>query len=211
MAQDEEQAVELLKEIANLRQDIDIHRIIGLNRDAIEVSELSSAFFGHLQFLAHHSIALRICKIYEPPNRFELNSIPGAIANLPETLVSSNHEATLKDFASKYGAEIATDPRDTLRAALQRFVNANSEPLARLREFRNKAAAHSEADFRVTALPSHDAFENFFDFAKDAYGTMRLAFHGVYPALFHRKVGSGLHRLLKAGGIPDAKLLFPRE
>ena len=77
MAEDDGQVIELLKEVSNLQQDIDIHRIISLNCDAIEASPLSGAFFGHIQFLAHHSIALRICKIYEPPTRFELNSSTG--------------------------------------------------------------------------------------------------------------------------------------
>lgn len=211
MADQEEQIIELLKEIANLRHDLDIYQIIGVNRDAIESSDLSSAFFGHVQFLAHHSIALRVCKIYEPPNRFELNSIPGAIKSLPDELVSSDYEVTLEEFASKHGAQVANDPRATLEATFQCFVESNREPLERLREFRNKVAAHSEADFKIEYLPSRQAFEDLYEFAKDAYETMRLAFHGVNPALFPRKVGSGLHRLLESNGAADPKLAFPRD
>ena len=55
MADREEQIVTLLKEISNLRHDLDIYQIIGVNRDAIESSDLSNSFFAHVQFLAHHS------------------------------------------------------------------------------------------------------------------------------------------------------------
>jgi hypothetical protein len=192
MEHDEGQVIELLKEIANLRHDIDLDRVIGLNSQEIEASSLSATFFGHVQALAHESIALRICKIYEPPSRFELNSIPGAIANLPKTLFSSTHSAALKDFATKYGVEPSEDPRETLK-------------------FRNKVAAHSEAGIKITTLPSHDAFETFYQFAYEAYSAMRQAFYGVYPALIHRKVCMGLYDLLSSGGVSDPRLFFPDD
>ena len=211
MEHDDGLVIELLKQIASLRQDIDLHRVIGLNRQEIEACSLSNSFFSHVQALAHHSIALRICKIYEPPNRFELNSIPGAIANLPQTLSSSTHLSTLKDFAAQFGVEPFEDPRETLSEVVRRFLEQNAEPFSRFKEFRNKVAAHSEARIKIPTLPSHDTFETFYQFSYDAYSVMRQAFYDVHPALIHRKVAMGLRNLLSVGGVSNPRLFFSEE
>lgn len=41
--------IELIKLIAQLRDHIDIHRIIGLNVDSLRNSDISNAFIGYLQ------------------------------------------------------------------------------------------------------------------------------------------------------------------
>src|SRR6266478_2650256 len=75
--------IELLKLIAQLRDHLDLHRIIGLNVDALRESEIGDAFLGYLQKSAHESLALYICKIFESSTRNDLNSIPGIIESLP--------------------------------------------------------------------------------------------------------------------------------
>ncbi len=69
--------IELLKLVGQLRDHIDIHRVIGLNVKALRESQMSAALLGYFQKSAHEALALYICKIFEAPARNELNSIPG--------------------------------------------------------------------------------------------------------------------------------------
>jgi hypothetical protein len=70
---------ELIELVAQLRDHIDLHRIIGLNVDALRDSDIDAALLGYLQKSAHESLAIYICKIFESSTRNELNSIPGII------------------------------------------------------------------------------------------------------------------------------------
>ncbi|MEP6936394.1 MAG: hypothetical protein ABI988_21030, partial [Nitrospirota bacterium] len=75
--------IELVQLIAQLRDHIDIYRIIGLNNAALRETNVSGAFLGYLQKAAQESLAIYICKIFESSTRNELNSIPGIIESLP--------------------------------------------------------------------------------------------------------------------------------
>lgn len=77
--------IELIKLVAQLRDHIDIHRIIGLNVDSLRNSDISNAFIGYLQKAAQESLAIYFCKIFESSTRNELNSISGIIDSLPPT------------------------------------------------------------------------------------------------------------------------------
>ncbi len=198
---DDERVIQLLREIVNLRQNIYLHRMIGLNVEAIEASHLSNAFFGHIQFQALQSIALGICKIYEPQNRYDLNSIPGAIADLPEKLARPDGEELVNKFASSVGAAVTADPRKTLVDAVETFLDNNKGDFDQFKTYRDKVAAHSEAGIKINRLPSHDSFDLFFEFARDSYAVMRRAYFDVEPALIHRKVAIGLKKLLEDNGV----------
>jgi hypothetical protein len=54
--------IQLLKMLAQLRDHIDMHRIIGLNVRALRESQISGALLGYLQKSAHESLAIYICK-----------------------------------------------------------------------------------------------------------------------------------------------------
>lgn len=79
---------ELIELVAQLRDHIDLHRIIGLNVDALRDSDIDAALLGYLQKSAYESLAIYICKIFESSTRNELNSIPGIIESLPVTRLS---------------------------------------------------------------------------------------------------------------------------
>src|SRR5437016_4606166 len=93
--------IELLKLIAQLRDHIDLHRIIGLNAAALRDSDFSSAFLGYLQKSAHESLAIYICKIFESSTRNELNSIPGIIESLPLTRLSEEQRREFATFGKR--------------------------------------------------------------------------------------------------------------
>jgi len=84
----DEKNIQLLRLLAQLRDHIDIHRIIGLNVGALREGQISGALLGYLQKSAHESLAIYICKIFESSTRNDLNSIPGIIESIPATPVS---------------------------------------------------------------------------------------------------------------------------
>ena len=79
--------IEFIKLIAQLRDHIDLHRIIGLNADPLPNSDIND-FLGYLQKSAQEALAIYFCKIFESSTRNELNSIPGIIDSLSPTPLS---------------------------------------------------------------------------------------------------------------------------
>ena len=69
----------LVELVAQLRDHIDIHRIIGLNVPALRNSDIGGTLLGYMQKSAQEALAMYICKIFESSSRNELNSIPGVI------------------------------------------------------------------------------------------------------------------------------------
>ena len=53
--------IQLLKLLAQLRDHIDLHRIIGLNVEALREDRINNALLGYLQKSAHESLAIYIC------------------------------------------------------------------------------------------------------------------------------------------------------
>ena len=91
--------IEIIKLVAQLRDHIDIHRIIGLNVDSLQNSDISNAFIGYLQKAAQESLAIYFCKIFESSTRNELNSISGIVDSLPHlTALALEHESQLCEY-----------------------------------------------------------------------------------------------------------------
>jgi hypothetical protein len=148
--------IQLLKMLAQLREHIDIHRIIGLNGDALRKAGINGALLGYLQKSAHESLAMYICKIFEASTRNDLNSIPGLIESIPKAPLSDMQAEELGVFGKKYGhAETPTEAKVYLRDAFELFRVAHSESLGRLKEFRDTIGAHSDYRADITFLPSH--------------------------------------------------------
>ena len=201
--------IQLLKMIAQLRDHIDIHRIIGLNVRELQEGHISGALLGYLQKSAHESLALYICKIFEASSRNDLNSIPGIIESLPTTEVSEVQRPKLAVFGNKYGYDaFAVTARSYLMEAFARFRETYSEPLSRLKEFRDTIGAHSDYRADITSLPSHAEYEALFCFAKDFYELVSGSLIGVGPAVIPRAVGHGLVRLIQDLGVQNARFDF---
>jgi hypothetical protein len=133
--------IQLLKMLAQLRDHIDMHRIIGLNVKELQEGHISEALLGYLQKSAHESLALYISKIFEASSRNDLNWIPGIIESLPTTPVTEMQVRQLAAFGSKYGHEaIPADARSYLRDTLVRFRDAHSEPSAASMSFATRSA-----------------------------------------------------------------------
>ena len=144
--------IELLKLVAQLRDHIDLYRIIGLNVDALR-DPIGSALLGYLAKSAQESIAMYICKIFESSARNELNSIPGIIESLPSTPLSADQQREFAVFGERYGNH--SDPIEQssyLKGTLGHFCGIQSEPLAGLKEFRDKIGAHSDSTANIKFL-----------------------------------------------------------
>lgn len=201
--------IQLLKLIGQLRDHIDIHRIIGLNVGALQKSQISDPLLGYLQKSAQESLAIYICKLFEASLRNDLNSIPGVIESIPAAPVSEMQGYELATFGSKYGQEASpADARSYLNDTLARFRDAHSESLGQLKEFRDTIGAHSDYRADITSLPSHAEFETLFSFAQDFYEVVSRSLIQVGPAVIPRMVGHGFVRLIEALGVQNPRFDF---
>ncbi len=209
MTKADDKNFKLIELIAQLRDHIDINRIIGLNAGVLRGSVISGVFLGYLQKSAHESLAIYICKIFESSNRNDLNSIPGNIESLSLTPLSGEKKRKFAVFGKKYGNHSdPTEAKAYLKRTFGLFCGIHSESLDRLKEFRDKIGAHSDSNAAIKSLPSHAEFEDIFGFAKDFYELVSRSINNVIPALVPRTVGRGFLKLINSMGIQDAKFDF---
>jgi len=204
--------IELIKLVAQLRDHIDIHRIIGLNVDSLRNSDISNAFIGYLQKAAQESLAIYFCKIFESSIRNELNSIPGIIDSLPPTALSVDQRSEFFAFGKKYGngAE-PTEAKSNLKETFGLFCGIHSRSLDRLKEFRDTIGAHSDSKAALDSLPSHAEFENLYSFAADFYGLVSRFIINADPAMVPRQACKGFVKLMESMGIKAPKFDFDAD
>jgi len=204
--------IALVKQLVFLRAHIDVHRIIGLNVDAIRKAHVSNAFVGYLQGSAHDALALCICKIYEASGRNDLNSIPGIIDSLPTKKPSKKQGVALREFGAKYSnAAVPVEVKSFLLVTCGLFSGLHSESLSRLKRYRDTIGAHSDYKAKKTPLPSHAEFEQLYEFALDFYNVVADAIVGAGPASVPRMTGPGLVQVLKSLGVEDPQFDFPPD
>ena len=204
--------IELIKLVAQLRDHIDIHRIIGLNVTSLRNSDISNAFIGYLQKAAQESLAIYFCKIFESSTRHELNSISGIIDSLPSSALSVDQRSEFFTFGKKYGNDAKpTEAKSHLKQTFGHFCGIHSGSLDRLKEFRDKIGAHSDSKAAIESLPSHAEFEILYSFAADFYGLVSRFVINSGPAMVPRKAGRGLVRLMKSLGVKTPKFDFDAD
>jgi len=126
----------LIELIAQLRDHIDIYRIIGLNVRDLGNSDISRAFLGYLQKSAQESLAIYFCKIFESSTKYDLNSIPAIIASLPATPLSDEQRRQLAIFGKAYGNHSApTEASAFLKATFGFFRAKHRKTLDQLKDF----------------------------------------------------------------------------
>ena len=208
----DEKNIELRRLIAQLRNHIDLHRIIALNVGAMRDSGIRTALCGYLQKLAHESLAIYFCKIFESSPRNELNSIHGIVESLPSTHLSEAQKQAFADFGKRYGNHSdPTEAKSYLKGPLGLFCGIHAESLARLKEFRDKIGAHSDSKAAIQSLPSHAEFEILFSFANDFYELVSGSINNVGPAPVSRRIGRDFVRLIESMGVEAAKFDFDEE
>ncbi len=202
--------IELVKQLSNLRDHIDVQRIIGLNAQALAESKMSQSLLGYLQQSALESLAIQFCKIYESSNRHDLNSIPGIIDSLQPTPLSPDESASFAAFGEKYGNHAKpTESKSYLLGTFGLFTDRHSDAMDQLRKFRNTIGAHSDSKAIRESLPSHAEFEDLHEFAKDFYDIVSRSIVGVGgPASLPDRVGRDLMKLFESMGVQDVRFDF---
>jgi len=192
--------------VYRLRQDIDLYRVVGLNAAAIKKYGISQAFWGQVQMHAHESVSLTVCKIFEAEKRNDLNSIPGIIGALPES-VTAIQRARVEAFGRTYGVTSScVAVRPYLNGVYAVFTAGVDEALEMLKTYRDQYGAHSQ--YRPTPMPSGPSLDEF-DFAYRFYCLAREHFADTSPALMGRHVGFGTTKVLEQLGIRKPKFDFP--
>lgn len=197
--------ISLAKTLLRLRQNIDIHRIIGLNKSSLHDVPLPGAFLGHLQQQCLICIALDMCKVYEPQKRYPLNSIPGILHALEDAEAQPEAEEEAVKFSREYGISYS-NRTDSIREAFTQFSSSHAPALEMMKTVRDKYAAHSEYSFSPEALPSHDEFELLWSFGRDFYKCVSRGWIGVHPALFGRHASMSFFRHIES--VARKKLIF---
>lgn len=204
--------LELLKLIYRFRQSLDLYRLIGLNVDSLKVHGASDTFWGFTQVLAHESMAITVCKIYEPEDKYERNSIPGVINSVASSELTDVQRREIKKFADKWAPGTSvTSADETLNGVLTRFRTEMETALARLRFYRNKVGAHSEPNIKIESLPSLGEFERLLDFAFSFYQVVSNTLIEVGPALVGARVEGGALRVFRKLGIENPVRTYPTE
>jgi hypothetical protein len=202
----------LAKILYELRQDLDIYFLISFNLGNINEKGIGKRFFGRIRQLAHISITLNICKIFEEEKekgeKYELNSIQGVFQHLIPEPPTQLGDAKLRDFIRKYqGPSDQGDLISALKSTINGFRDKFKVEIDRFKEFRNKKAAHSEYNIAIENLPSYDVMESLFLFGADFYNLISAGFVGVTPYDFRtgRRVKVSLRRLLQELGLKAIK------
>jgi hypothetical protein len=204
--------IEIIKLVAQLRDHIDIHRVIGLNVDSLLNSGISNAFIGYLQKAAQESLAIYFCKIFESSTRNELNSISGIIDSLPPTVLALEQRSAFFSFGKKYGNDTEpTEGKSHLKETFGLFCDIHSETLDRLKEFRDTIGAHSDSKAALDSLPSHAEFETLYSFVADFYGLVSRFVINAGPAMVPRQAGKGLVKLMESMGVKAPKFDFDAD
>jgi len=203
--------VALGKTVFQLRQDIDLHRIIGLNASALRTADVSTTFFGHVQRLALTSLAVNLCKIFEFESRHPLCSIPAILNDLPHGFPQYYDRERFQEFALKHhGDPNAKSGAAIIRSGYEATRKKNEKALERLRKFRNKIAVHLEFDAALDSLPSHNAFEDLWTFAHDTYEIVHDQYNRIGPAMMRKSVLVGLRRTFEQLGVKKPTFEFKR-
>ena len=200
--------VGLAKLLYRLRQDIDLYRVITLNGDSLMKRKVGLFFWAHIQWLAHQSVAVGICKMFEREKTNDLNSIPGIIGLLPARCEPAQR-LKVNRFARRFGVvEEWTDVRQYLLSVLDGFSNAHAAEMSKLRRFRDKFGVHSEHGATLKPLPSIAEFEALFEFGDAFYRLVSDVFIDVAPAPISAEVAVSATRVMECLGLENPKLDF---
>lgn len=196
--------------LKNLRQYLDIYRMIGLNIPALKEHGGNDNFWALIQLALHDDIVLSICKIYEDEDRWQRNSIPGVIRSIPDEVFSEGQRAAVARFGRQYGnhTPCSVCVRCHLKATLDQFTKDQKDAFRRIRHQRDKFGAHSEYGAKAEKLPLYEKYEVLFDFAVEFYRTVGAGLYNT-TALMGGHGAVGTRDVMKKLGIKNPVVRMP--
>ncbi|MBN2138838.1 MAG: hypothetical protein JW720_13600 [Sedimentisphaerales bacterium] len=206
----------LVKNLAMLRNTLDVYCLISANSNAINKSNVSTNFFTFIEMSCHRLIILYICKVFEKENvnqgkvRYELDSIEGLlrhIRNENKNVLDKFGKAAVADFLQKYGDGSGENGVEAISSAVENFKRKHSRALNKFKTVRDKWLAHCESGFNPKYAPSYDIMEKLFNFGLDFYMLVSKAFLSVGQADLNknRKVKMGFKRMLEELGLKEIR------
>ena len=205
----DERCIGLSKLLYFVRQDIDVHRVIGLNVQELQKLVVGAALFWHLQRSAHIGIAMHFSKIYELPGKYLLNSVPSIAMTFRETVTNETDLAAIGRFSTKWhevtNEDVTLIGGELLSRVVMGFRRRMVSQLGVLQDFRDKYGAHAEAGFEPSSLGSHDDYEQLFEFAYDFYQLLSPIVSKAYGASIPPHVETSLSDVLMKLGVNEPK------
>jgi hypothetical protein len=210
----DEKNFDLVRVLYNLKQSLDIYRVIAVNAKEITEAGSGKTFFAYIQGLVIESCVVNICKLFEiEKDPYELNSIPGVIEHLQREQIACKDSEPIAVFASENGVGYRVGHEvEVLSVICKKFYDKNKAHLKRFKSFRDKRVAHAEHSVvnRKTPLPSYAVMDFILTFGVDFYSAVQSAYIGTYPVQIkdENKTLVGLLHLLKIRGIKNIKSDF---
>ncbi len=143
----DEKNIALVGMIYRLRQNIDIHRLIGMHVSELKEVKTPQKFLAHVQQLALSSLVIDFCKIYEFEARYPLNSISGIIKSLSSARCSENQIKEARIYSSKYGIKnVDQELVPCLHKAYDAFSSQHKKSLSSLTRRERRAFCSSSSE-----------------------------------------------------------------
>ena len=205
--------IELTKILFDIKQSLDIYKLIALNAGEINKKGIGKQFFAMTQGLAIKAYVIDICKIYEEKKRNKLNSIPEIILYIQNNDIKPIGVSPITKFAKKYekNGNQKKDYIERVGDIVKEFISENDKYFKLYKQLRDKKLVHAEdTSGLLKTLPSYDTMEGLLFFAIDFYSMVLEAFFGGAPVDHKndKKVFGSLHRLLKEVGYDNIKVDF---
>jgi len=196
---------QLGRELYDIKSNLDIYTLIGLNAKAIKSGKLFLAF---IQRQSHRDAALGLARVFERSDAHELCSVSG-ICQLAKHAHLENISAA-HTFVSKYGIIPSEDwiqDIDRVFSAQRPCIRRHMKVIDRVR---NTRLAHIQQNAPKAVLPSIAAFEELLAFAFDFHTFVSEGFFNTqpHPILDDRQIAGSLMRVLREMGVSNPVLDF---
>jgi len=202
---------DLVLTLYNLKQSLDIYRLIAVNAHQINIAGAGKSFFAYARKLALDSCVVNICKLIEKENKnYELNSIPSVIGFLKKNKLQPKNSKLIKIFIENNKQQyILGEETKAFEFIFQNFRDNNATEFKKLKDFRDKKIAHLEnlPEGKETYISSYAVMDRILKFGIDFYSMVQEAYIGTFPVQFdhYTKVLIGLRHLLEIKGIKDIR------
>ena len=204
----DEANIRLYRELAGIKANLDIYRILGLNSGAIKKS-VGKEFFAFVQAQSLKAVLLGLSKVFENNGRYKLCSLSG-IYDLAKGIDIANPNVVCQ-FVEAYGVAHSADWKVDVEKVLSEQRQKFQPEIDRLKDLRDQKFAHMDqaaADSNIG--PSYDSLEKMILFADAFHSFVHEAFIGGYasPVAEYMNMENSLVRLLKEVGVKDPALVL---
>jgi|WetSurMetagenome_2_1015567.scaffolds.fasta_scaffold03157_1 hypothetical protein len=202
--------IELSKILFELKQTLDVEKILSLNAAQIN-KKTGKSFFWLVHHIVLDSFIINLCKIYEEKSRNKLNSLPRILNYIQSNKLKPRNPDIAENFIKKNNQKIykLNSFGGPFQKIFKSFMEAHKTTYLDLKTCRNAKLAHAEDSERnnITSLPCFAELEEMLFFVIDFYEVIHQTYIGGYPVKHkeERRVSTSLFNVLNALGFTDIK------